>query len=101
MLVVHSLSAWGLSHCGGGELEALLPPQHAHLWPVRIPEMHVLGSGAEGVGVVHLRSNPEFWEDPKNGCTLRLYHLHHRNIRLQNWKFCFLDPPRPLGIRSK
>ena len=43
---------------------------------------------------------PEPREDPKNGSTLGLYHLHHRSIRVQNRGFSFLDPPWALGLRS-
>ena len=40
---------------------------------------------------------PEPCENPKNGSTLGLHNLHHRSMRVQNWGFCFLDPPRALG----
>ena len=29
--------------------------------------------------------------------TKSFYSLHHRNIGVQNWEFCFLDPPRAKG----
>ena len=35
--------------------------------------------------------------NPKNGSTSGLYNLHQRSIRVQNWGFRFLDPPRALG----
>ena len=57
---------------------------------------------------------PEPWEDPKHGSSLdsiiytieslesriRLHNLHHRSVGVQDWGFCFLDPPRALGKRS-
>ena len=42
--------------------------------------------------------HPKPWEDPKNGSTFGLYNQLHRNIRLQNSGFYFLDPARALGI---
>ena len=38
--------------------------------------------------------------DPKTRSTSGLYNLHHGSIRIQNWGFYFLDPPRGLGIEA-
>ena len=46
-------------------------------------------------------TQPRVWEDPNNGATLGLHNLHHRSVRVQNWEFHFLDPPRALeSLRS-
>ena len=42
-------------------------------------------------------SNPEPWEDPKNGSTLGLYKIHHRRIRAQSWGFNFVGSSHGSG----
>ena len=89
-----------------------LTTAHMRLWHAGLPNMPPEGVGGttwtSEVGQWHRavlqkgrpatsNTNPKPWEDPKNGSTSTLQNLHHGSIRLQNWGFCFLDPPRALG----
>ena len=65
----------------------------------KFPKMTLQMTTLQGIYVSRPKS--EFFrapcEDPNSRSTLGFSNLHHKGIRIQNWGFYLLDPPRGLG----
>ena len=67
------------------------------LWTTALwPSVHVLLFNLPDMVKPSLIS-PHPWADRTSRFLFGSYNLHHRDIGVQSWRFCFLDPPGALG----